>query len=141
MDSQQPLPHWRGSPRNESDWFGALAALSRFLRGPEGCPWDREQTARDFAGYAREELDELVEAVDSGNKDHIEEEWGDVFFVLLAAGAAAEHEGLFSIESALARAHEKMIRRHEHVFGGTRAETPEAAVERWNRIKAQERGE
>ena len=45
---------------NEIDWFGVLVDLARFLRSPEGCPWDRKQTASDFARFAREELDELL---------------------------------------------------------------------------------
>lgn len=141
MDERPSFPHWNGPLEHETDWFGALAALSRYLRGPDGCPWDREKSMRDFAGYAREEIDELLEAIESGDDPHIEEEWGDVFFVLLAAAAAAEHEGVFHIASALARAHEKMIRRHDHVFGDAPVESPEAAVARWNQIKARERGE
>lgn len=134
-------PHLESVPESEKDWFDALARLARFLRSPDGCPWDQKQTAANFAAYAREECDELNEAVASGVGADIEEEFGDVFFVLLAAAAAAEHEGLFTLQGALARAHEKMIRRHEHVFGGSKAATPEDAVESWNEIKRREKSQ
>jgi tetrapyrrole methylase family protein / MazG family protein len=133
-------PHWKNRPESETDWFEALANLARHLRGPDGCPWDQEQKAHDFARFAREEAEEMAEAFDSGDNSHIEEEWGDTFFVLLAAAAAAEHEGLFSLRNALERAHEKMIRRHDHVFGDNPAANPEEAIERWNAIKAREKG-
>ena len=133
------LPHISAVPETENEWFGALAALSRFLRSPQGCPWDQKQSAIRFAEYAKEELDELLEALREGDNPHAEEEYGDVFFVLLAAAAAAEAEGRFSLKNALARAHEKMVRRHDHVFRSDKATTPEEAIEAWNKIKEQER--
>jgi uncharacterized protein YabN with tetrapyrrole methylase and pyrophosphatase domain len=133
-------PHWSKAPQTELDWFESLANLARYLRTPDGCPWDREQSSRQFTEYAVEESRELLEAFGKDDNRHIEEEFGDVFFVLLAAAAAAEEEGRFTLQSAMERAHEKMIRRHEHVFGETKAATPEEAIEMWNRIKAQEKG-
>jgi len=64
---------------------------------------------------------------------------GDCLFTLLASTAAAEAEGRFTMEGALRRAHEKMIRRHEHVFGENKAATPQEAIDSWNRIKAEEK--
>ena len=132
------LPHLTKVPESESDWFEALANLARYLRGPDGCPWDRKQTAKNFADFAREEAVELDEAFGKEDNDHIEEEFGDTLFCMLAAAAAAESEGRFTLKHALERIHEKMIRRHDHVFGERRAQTPEEAVQMWNKIKAQE---
>ena len=132
-------PHFGRAAANETDWFEALASLARYLRGPDGCPWDRKQTVADFARFLGEEAEELREAVAANDNAHVAEEFGDVFFVLLAVAAAAEEEGRFRLEDALNSAHEKMIRRHGHVFGETNADTPEQAVERWNEVKAQER--
>jgi uncharacterized protein YabN with tetrapyrrole methylase and pyrophosphatase domain len=134
-----PFPHCPAEPQNEAEWMQALADLARHLRGPGGCPWDQEQSARDFAAYAREEGDEYVEALESGDAAHAREEWGDVFFVLLASAAAAETQGLFKLEEALALAHAKMIRRHEHVFGEEPAASPTEAIERWQQIKQREK--
>ena len=133
------LPHLQKDPENECDWFGALAAMTRYLRSPQGCPWDQKQTATSFAEHAKGELDEYLEAIGSGNRPHIEEEFGDTLFVLLASAAAAEAEFGFNLARALEAAHEKMVRRHEHVFGENRAATPEDAMRSWNEIKAAEK--
>ncbi len=135
------LPHLEQPPRDENDWFSALIALARYLRGPDGCPWDRKQRAADFARYATEEAQELLEACEKHDAAHMAEEFGDCFFTLLAAAAAAEEEGLFRLEDALRGIHEKMVRRHGHVFGEDTAATPEDAVEIWKRAKAQEKEE
>ncbi len=133
------LPHLHKQPETETEWFEALIALARFLRSPEGCPWDREQSAADFSGYLKNEADELVEAARGPNDAHLEEEFGDTFFTMLAAAAAAEEEGRFHLAGALQRIHEKMIRRHEHVFGSETASTAEDAVRVWEEVKRRER--
>jgi len=132
-------PHFPQDPKSEREWFEALTALARYLRGPEGCPWDREQGAAEFAGFLQDEAEELVEALASGDHAHAAEEFGDVAFSLLATAAAAEEEGRFNLEDALRGIHEKMIRRHEHVFGDAKADTPEEAIEVWNAVKAREK--
>ncbi|GMW00242.1 MAG: hypothetical protein AMXMBFR84_13800 [Candidatus Hydrogenedentota bacterium] len=132
-------PHWNRTPSTEVEWFEALASLARYLRGPDGCPWDREQSSSDFARYAVEEAREWQDSYERGDNRHIEEEFGDTLFVMLAAAAAAEEEGRFNLKNAMVRAHEKMIRRHEHVFGEEKASTPEEAIAMWNRIKAKEK--
>ena len=132
-------PHWKTTPASEAGWFEALTALARYLRGPDGCPWDRKQSSKNFADYLREEAEELDEAFEEDDNEHIEEEWGDTFFCMLATMAAAEEEGRCNLRRALQRIHEKMIRRHGHIFGEHTAETPEDAVKVWNRIKAAER--
>lgn len=136
---REMYPHWTKKPESELDWFEALIALARHLREPGGCPWDREQTALDFGKYALGEVEELVEALEHDDNGHMEEEFGDALFVLLATAAAAEAEGRFILRSALERIHDKMIRRHDHVFGENKALTPEDAIAAWNRIKAQEK--
>jgi len=130
------------TPQTESEWMQALIALARFLRSPEGCPWDRKQTAEGFARFVHEEAGELVEAFrEEDANDHIEEEWGDTLFTLLATLAAAETEGRFTLEQALRRTHEKMIRRHGHIFGEHKAENPDDVVEVWKQIKEREKRE
>ena len=132
-------PHIASEPNTESEWLGALASLARYLRGPEGCPWDRKQTSRDFARFLIEEGGELREALEGGDNVHKAEEWGDALFCLLCTMAAAEEEGLFNMETALRMAHEKMIRRHEHVFGENRAATAQEALDSWQKIKEKEK--
>ena len=135
----EQYPHISSLPETETEWFGALVSLARFLRSPEGCPWDQKQCSEDFAKYAKEEVDEYLEALGQNDHTEAEIEFGDSLFVLLASAAAAESEGRFDLKGALMRAHEKMIRRHAHVFDKEKASTPEEAVEAWNRIKEAEK--
>ena len=134
-------PHLKKNPNSETDWFEALIGLARYLRTPDGCPWDREQSSADFVKYLQEEAEELRDALVSGDDRHTEEELGDTFFTLLAVVAAAEEEGRFTMKGTLQRIHEKMIRRHEHVFGDVKAKTPEDAIKAWNRAKEKEKSD
>ena len=77
----------------EKEAFGELVKILRYLRSPQGCPWDREQSAEQFTRYAIEEAEELLDAFKKDDRDNIEEEWGDTFFVLLAVAVALEQEG------------------------------------------------
>ena len=139
LENLESYPHLDRVPASEGDWFQALIALARYLRTPEGCPWDREQRALDFAKYAKGEPEEFVEALEGDDAAHMAEEFGDAFFTLLASVAAAEEEGLFQLEDALERAHAKMVRRHEHVFGDEKAATPKEAIQAWDKAKEKER--
>lgn len=132
-------PHLTFEPHNERDWFAALAALARYLRTPDGCPWDRDQSAPDFARHLQGEVEELREALNGADARAVEEEFGDTLFTLLATAAAAEEAGDFNLERALQAIHDKMIRRHGHVFGDEKAETPEDAIRVWNKAKEAER--
>jgi uncharacterized protein YabN with tetrapyrrole methylase and pyrophosphatase domain len=133
------FPHWTRTPQTEPEWFEALLNLARFLRGPDGCPWDRVQTSADFARFMKGEAEELVAAMGGGDAAHAQEEFGDTLFTLLAVAAAAESEGRMNVIEALRAAHDKMIRRHEHVFGDAKADTPEDAVRIWEDVKRRER--
>lgn len=128
-------------PRTEGEWFEALIELTRYLRSSDGCPWDREHSAIDFAEFAKGELQEFCEALAACNNTHAEEEFGDCLFVLLSSMAAAEAESRFTLSGALQKAYEKMIRRHTHVFSANRAATPEEAMASWKAIKAKEKME
>jgi len=132
-------PHCEKEPENEAEWFSAVLNLARYLRSPEGCPWDRKQSAQSFAAFIGEEAREVMDAFEKGDNAHIAEEMGDTLFCILASVAAAEEEGRFDMQGALQSIHEKMIRRHEHVFGGVSAKTPEEVLASWNKIKAEEK--
>jgi len=132
-------PHMHKIPKNAAEWIDVLINLARYLRSPDGCPWDREQTSLSFAKFHEEESRELVQAFDGSDNDHIAEEMGDCLFTLLAAAVCAEEEGRFTLLTALERTHEKMIRRHGHVFGADKAQSPEAAMEAWQKVKKAEK--
>lgn len=135
----KPVPNINKNPKTDEDWFGALLELARFLRSPEGCPWDRKQTMQSFAHFLAEETEELKEAIERHDTGHIVEEFGDTFFCALMLAVVAEDTGVFRLRDAFEKAHEKMVRRHEHVFGDQIAETPDEAVQSWEQVKAQER--
>lgn len=125
----------------EGEVFETLLELARYLRGPDGCPWDRKQTSLDFAKYASEECGEYIASIEKGDENEITEEFGDVLFTLLASAVACETEGKMNIFEALKKAHAKMLRRHTHVFSENRAQTEKEAWDSWQKIKELEKKE
>lgn len=119
--------------------FADLVALMARLRGPDGCPWDREQTLADLGRYITEEAAEVVRAIESGDMEAVEEELGDLLFNLVHAARIAEEAGHFDMVRVVEGAKEKIVRRHPHVFGDAKAATAEEVLAHWNRVKAQEK--
>ena len=115
-----------------------IAVLER-LRAPGGCVWDREQTHESLVQYLVEETFELVEAIEVGSREELIEELGDVLYQVLFHADIAAEEGEFTIEDVAAHMTAKMIGRHPHVFGDVVAETPDAVIANWDRIKAVEK--
>lgn len=120
----------------------AVAVMDR-LRSPGGCPWDAKQTHESLAKYLTEEAGEAVEAIESGDRQHLAEELGDVLLQVLFHSRVAEDatdEGdMFDIDDVAGGLVEKLVRRHPHVFADGDASTPEEVEEAWARIKAEER--
>jgi len=123
---------------DESAALYSVVELVRYLRGEDGCPWDRAQSAAGFARFAVDEAKEFRDATCSDNNEHAAEECGDCLFTLFAAVAAAEDEGRFSLADVIAHARDKLIRRHAHVFRDEKATTIEEAIESWDKIKNNE---
>ena len=117
-----------------------IAVLER-LRAPGGCAWDREQTHESLVQYLLEETWELVDAIESGSRDELVEELGDVLYqVIFHADIAAYSEGeRFDLEDVAAHMTAKMIGRHPHVFGDTTAETADDVMAVWDDLKAREK--
>lgn len=123
-------------PMNDpKEAFGRLYDIVKRLRGPDGCPWDREQTPASIRGNLIEEAYECVEAVNEGEPGHIREELGDLFLLATMYASMYEEAGLFNAGDALETISEKLIRRHPHVFGDATADTPDAVIKQWNDIK------
>jgi MazG family protein len=119
--------------------FDELVAIMERLRGPDGCPWDREQTMADLGRYVHEEADEVVHAIGSGDPAAIREELGDLLFNIIHAARIGEEQGDFTIADVLRGVRDKIVRRHPHVFGDAKAETTEDVLAHWNRVKAEEK--
>jgi len=118
--------------------FNDLVELMARLRAPGGCPWDREQTARSLTPYIIEEAYELVEAITDGDADHVMEELGDLLFQIVFQAQIKAEQGQFDINDVIQAIHEKMTRRHPHVFGQAEADTAEDVRRNWARIKEAE---
>lgn len=109
------------------------------LRGAEGCPWDRAQDYDTVKGLLLEEAYEVVDAVNARDFDALEDELGDLLFQVVFYSRLAEEEKRFSIDDVIERVHTKLVRRHPHVFGETRARTAEEALKSWLAVKESER--
>ncbi len=120
-------------------WFAKLVALQARLRAPNGCPWDREQTHQSIRKYLIEETYEVLDAMDSGDPRKFSSELGDLLLQVVFHANLAEASGRFTISDVIESVHEKMIRRHPHVFGNVKASTPAAVLKNWEQIKASER--
>lgn len=121
--------------------FAKLREIIATLRGPNGCPWDKKQTHQSLKKYLIEEAYEVIEAIEERDYDHLIEELGDVLLQVLLHAQIGEDDGYFKIEDVIEGLAEKMVRRHPHVFGGSRtAETAEEVVKNWEEIKEEEKG-
>jgi nucleoside triphosphate diphosphatase len=116
-----------------------LVDLMAHLRGPEGCPWDRAQNYDSVKGLLLEETYEVIDAVNSRDFDSLQDELGDLLFQVVFYSQLAGEEKRFTIDDVVERVHAKLIRRHPHVFGETRANTPEEALKSWMSVKEKER--
>jgi len=115
-----------------------LLATMRRLRAPDGCPWDKEQTHLSLRPYMLEEAAEAVDAMTAGNPGELAEELGDVLLQVAFHSVIGEQEGTFSYPQVETAIVDKLIRRHPHVFGDVRADTPEQVVTNWQAIKKAE---
>lgn len=120
--------------------FGKLYAVVKKLRAPEGCPWDREQTPETLRGNLIEETYELVEAINEGNLEHIQEELGDMFLLPVMFAVIYDENQTIRTEAVLNGITDKIIRRHPHVFANARARTPDEVIAQWNTIKVSQEG-
>ena len=122
-----------------SHGFDEFVELIATLRGPDGCPWDREQTHRSIAKNMVEEAYEAVHAMESGDVAELRDELGDVLLQVALHSQIASDDGEFTIDDVVAAISAKIVRRHPHVFGDLTAATAEEGLARWDSIKAEER--
>ncbi len=127
--------------------FDRLVDIMRTLRGPDGCPWDREQTPASLRPFVLEETYELLDALDREDWEAMAEELGDVLFEVVFLAQMADEQGRFAVADAIQAVTDKLVRRHPHVFtpegralaDDRRSMTPTAVVEQWEDLKAGER--
>jgi tetrapyrrole methylase family protein/MazG family protein len=123
------------------EWFAKLVALQALLRGPKGCPWDREQTHESLRKFLIEETYEVLDALESGDPRKFASELGDLLLQVTFHSILAEETGAFTISDVIESVYTKMVRRHPHVFGELKAKDSAAVLKKWEEIKVEERAE
>ncbi len=113
-----------GVPPTTGERFERAVSIMARLRGPGGCPWDREQTFDTIKPYTLEEAYEVIEAIDARDWDELTGELGDLLLQVLFYSVMAQEEKHFSIDDVLDRLSNKLVDRHPHVFGEVKADTP-----------------
>jgi MazG family protein len=123
--------------------FARLVDIMAALRGPDGCPWDREQTIDTLKPFLLEETYEVLDAIDRHDHVALREELGDFVFEAVFLAQLEAEAGRFTIADSLASVADKLVRRHPHVFardaGEAALDSPGQVRTRWEEIKAQER--
>lgn len=122
--------------------ISALITLMAKLRDPNGgCPWDREQTFASIAPYTIEEAYEVADAIEHGSPDKLRDELGDLLFQVVFHARMAEERGWFDFASVATSIHDKLVRRHPHVFAGASVSGPQEQTRTWEELKARERAQ
>ena len=132
---QGPVPTSQGGDR----LLDLIRIMAR-LRGPDGCPWDAEQTHQTLARHLLEETHELIEAVDADDPDAIRDELGDVLLQVVFHAQVAADEGRWDLDDVAEGLSRKLIHRHPHVFGSTEVSGSAEVLVNWERLKAEEAG-
>lgn len=118
--------------------FEKLAQILATLRGPGGCPWDKEQSYRDINPYLMEEAHEVMESIDNKDFEGLKEELGDLLIHILFFCQMAKEENRFTVEEVMQNACDKLIRRHPHVFGDEKVADTREVLVNWEKIKQKE---
>jgi tetrapyrrole methylase family protein/MazG family protein len=119
----------------------AVMRIVERLRAPDGCPWDREQTHASLRSHLLEEAYEALAALDSGDPARLRDELGDLLLQIALHAEIAREEGAFDANEVARRLNEKLIRRHPHVFAGTKVSSGGELLAQWERIKRDEQGD
>lgn len=118
-----------------------LLGVMKRLRGPDGCPWDREQTLESLKSGLIEEAYEVIDAIESGNCSHLEEELGDLLLQIVFQSQICEEDGHFEFSDVATAIADKLERRHPHVFGEVQVSGSDEVLQNWDAIKKAEKQE
>ena len=125
--------------RETSRLFKDLVELMAKLRGPDGCPWDKEQDHSSIKPYLVEEAYEVLEAIDEEDPEKLREELGDLLLQVIFHCQMASEKGWFDIEDVLSCLIEKLTRRHPHVFSDQKVKDADEVLANWEKIKQKEK--
>lgn len=124
----------------EGTAFESFHEIVAHLRAPNGCPWDREQTHQSLRTHLLEESYETLEAIDSGDFASMREEFGDLLLQIVLNAQIASEEGQFNMNDVVKGIHDKIVRRHPHVFGEVEVGGVKDVLTNWEKLKEKERG-
>jgi tetrapyrrole methylase family protein/MazG family protein len=119
--------------------FDRLHEVVRILRSPDGCPWDRAQTHTSLKKYLIEETYEVIDAIDENHPEHLCEELGDLLLQVMLHAQIQQEAGTFNVYDVVATLHDKLIRRHPHVFQDTPVHHINEVINNWQKIKLEEK--
>ena len=117
----------------------SLITTVQYLRGDNGCPWDKRQTPASMIDHLNSEAAELVCAIKNDDLENICEELGDLLYIIVMIAEIHRDLGNFDLKDVLKRINDKLIRRHPHVFAGAFCENEEQLAKQWESIKAAEK--
>lgn len=122
-----------------SEQFDEFVRVIETLRGPNGCPWDKEQTIQSLKPYLIEECYELADSIEKDIPSDIQEELGDVLLQVVMLSTLAKEKQWFDIEAVITTVKDKMVRRHPHVFGDIKVGSTDEVWKNWEKIKKSEK--
>jgi tetrapyrrole methylase family protein/MazG family protein len=126
------------SQSTEGKFSELLDAMAQ-LRGPTGCPWDKQQTHTSLKSSLLEETYELLDAIEEANDTSLREELGDLLHQIVFHCQIAAERGAFTVNDVIGELKDKMVRRHPHVFSGKALPNTDAVLKQWARLKAEEK--
>lgn len=135
------MTEWKDSGQKYT--YEDFLQIIRDLRSENGCPWDKVQTHESLRSCMMEEAAEVLAAIriysQTGNAENLREELGDVLLQVVMHSQIAEEEGLFDMTEVVDEVSRKMVRRHPHIFGTAKADTPDQVLSNWEEIKKSEK--
>ncbi len=138
-----PTPIFSSIPtrmaRDSHPAFARLVEIMATLRGPTGCPWDREQTPDTLKPYLVEETYEVLEALETRDLHAFKDELGDLLLQIVFHAQLMAEVGVFTVDDVAQAIADKLVRRHPHVFGDVQVKDADEVVQNWAKIKAKEK--
>ncbi len=141
MGESFDLPESRKLHEQQGESYPRLVAIMQRLLAPDGCPWDQEQSYASLRKYVLEEACEVIDAIDSGRPEALQDELGDLLLQVVFLGELARRDGQFGPDDVVRTIVEKLVRRHPHVFGEVEVSGSEEVLSNWDKIKLTEYGD
>jgi MazG family protein len=139
MSRSFPIPEPLPLSEQRGQTFPSLVALMQRLLAEGGCPWDREQDMKSLRRYVLEEACEVIDAIDEGDAQHLQEELGDLALQVVFLGELGRRDAGFGPDDIVRGIVEKLVRRHPHVFGDVEVSGSAEVLRNWEAIKAEEK--